>query len=152
MNNRKRVIRAIENLKSGNYSTELLKNNLLYDALVIFLSPTDRDILYNRINIRVDKMVEEGLIKEVKFLYDNKLLGDTSSQAIGYKELAPYFENNDTLESCIDKIKQSSRHYAKRQITWFKHKEYTKFISVDYDNFNNTINETKLLINEFLNK
>ena len=148
-NNRKRVLRALE-LALSNEQKGTKKKEMLYDALVIVLND-DRDILYNRINNRVDAMLEEGLLDEVKSFYPDKL-GLTSKAAIGYKELFDYFDGNCTLEEAIDKIKQYSRNYAKRQLTWFRNKEYVTEILIDVNNFNNTIDKVLTLINEFLNK
>ena len=91
-----------------------------YDNVNVILDYKNRDILYDRINRRVDLMLRDGLVEEAKNLYDNgKLTGKTASQAIGYKELIPYFEGNCTLIEAAEQIKLNTRHYAKRQITWF---------------------------------
>lgn len=150
MNNRKRVLRAIELAKTGENKSRTLKNELVYDALVIFLND-DREKLYDRINRRVDKMVSDGLIEEVKSLYPNGL-GKTAQAAIGYKELFNYFDGQVTKEDAIEKIKQNSRHYAKRQITWYRNQENTKIVNVDIENIDSTINEVLSLINDHLNK
>ena len=100
----------------------LKKNENIYDSLVIFLYD-DREILYERINKRVDQMIKNGLIEEAKYLYDHNLLSKTSKATIGYKELFLYFNNEISLDEAIDLIKKNSRHYAKRQITWFNNKE-----------------------------
>ena len=123
---------------------------MLYDALVIVLND-DRNALYNRINSRVDKMLEEGLLEEVKSFYPDKL-GTTAKAAIGYKELFDYLSGKHTLEEAIDKIKQYSRNYAKRQLTWFRNKEYVTEVLIDVNNFNNTVDEVYNLINSFLTK
>ena len=121
---------------------------MLYDALVIVLND-DREVLYNRINNRVDQMLKEGLLEEVKSFYPNKL-GLTAKAAIGYKELFDYFDGNCTKEEAIDKIKQYSRNYAKRQLTWFRNKEYVTEVLIDVNNFNNTVDEVYSLIDKFL--
>ena len=95
-------------------------NKKLYDAKIICLT-RDRDTLYENINKRVDQMVEEGLIDEAKALYDTNKDARALNFAIGYKELFEYFDGNDTLEGAIEKIKQATRRYAKRQFTFFKH-------------------------------
>lgn len=148
-NNRKRVLRALE-LALSNEQKGTKKKEMLYDALVIVLND-DRDALYNRINNRVDAMLEEGILDEVKSFYPDKL-GLTSKAAIGYKELFDYFDGKITLDEAIDKIKQYSRNYAKRQLTWFRNKEYVTEVLIDINNFDNTINQVVNLINEFLNK
>lgn len=149
-NNRKRVLRAIEISMEGNYTSRTLKNELLYDALVIFLND-DREVLYNRINSRVDEMINNGLIDEVKSFYPDKL-SKTSKAAIGYKELFTYFDGNMSLDETIDKIKQASRNYAKRQLTWFRNKDYVKIVNIDSVCIENTINELEVLINDFLKR
>ena len=146
-NNRKRVLRALE-LALSNEQKGTKKKEMLYDALVIVLND-DREALYNRINKRVDQMLEEGLLEEVKSFYPNKL-GLTAKAAIGYKELFDYFDGNSTKEEAIDKIKQYSRNYAKRQLTWFRNKEYVTEVLIDVNNFNNTVDEVYSLIDKFL--
>ena len=123
-NNVKRVIRALEICKTtGMTKTEADKlaiGNRPYDAEYIGLS-VEREILYDRINRRVDIMMEQGLLNEVKMLLDMDIRRDsTAMQAIGYKELVAYFDGECTLDEAVDKIKQESRRYAKRQLTWFR--------------------------------
>lgn len=146
-NNRKRVIRALE-LAVNNQTLGTNKKTMLYDALIIFLND-DREVLYERINKRVDEMIDQGLIEEVKSFYPNKL-SNTAKQAIGYKELFDYFDGKITLEEAVNKIKQASRNYAKRQITWFRNKDYVNVIKIDQNNFTNTIEEVTTLIEQFL--
>lgn len=97
----------------------------------------ERAILYERINKRVDMMVENGLIDEVKALLEKYKEFPTAMQAIGYKEIRDYFNNNITKEEAIEKIKQESRRYAKRQITWFKKNENIKWLDGLQDKQNN---------------
>ena len=123
-NNLKRVIRALEIYKTtGKTKTELDRESVresLYNAEIYGLN-RPREELYERINKRVDIMLENGLLDEVKNLLEMGISRDaTSMQAIGYKELVEYFEGRCTLDAAIDKIKQESRRYAKRQLTWFK--------------------------------
>ncbi len=146
-NNRKRVLRALE-LAMNNEQKGTKKKEMLYDALVIVLND-DRDALYSRINSRVDQMLDECLLEEVKSFYPDKL-GLTAKAAIGYKELFDYFDGNCSLEEAIDKIKQYSRNYAKRQLTWFRNKEYVTEVLIDINNFNKTVDEVYKLIKEFL--
>ena len=94
-------------------------------------------------------MVEAGLIEEVKNLYPDKL-SLTAKAAIGYKELFEYFDGVVSLEDAINKIKQNSRHYAKRQMTWYRNKENTIFVNVDTDNLTNTIDEVYNIILDFI--
>ena len=141
-NNRKRIIRAL------NYYNESLKplsskektNKLLYDALFIGLT-TDRDILYDRINNRVDLMLEDGLLEEAKKIYDSGIRSKAVITPIGYKELFEYFDGKKSFEESIELIKQRSRRYAKRQYTWNNHQMNVNWFSVDFNNFNNTVNE-----------
>lgn len=92
-----------------------------YDYLIIGLNST-RYKIYERINKRVDIMMDQGLLKEAKFVYDNREREHQVLQAIGYKEFFPYFEGKATLSDCVEKLKQSSRRYAKRQLTYFRNK------------------------------
>lgn len=149
-NNRKRVERALEYfLTNGrSISTNNNKKTKIYDSLIICLN-LDRELLYNRINQRVDKMVEDGLIEEVKALYD-KGINSNAVTAIGYKELYEYFDGKVELAKAIDNIKLNTRHFAKRQFTWFRNQMNALFIDVDLDNFNNTIEEAVKNIDEFL--
>ncbi len=113
---------------------------LLYDTLIIGLT-TPRDNLYNIINKRTDKMLENNLLKEVEKLNnkykDNKQLNST----IGYKELISYLEKKISYEEAINKIKQNSRRYAKRQYTWFNNKMNVKWFNTNYEDFNQTVKE-----------
>lgn len=141
-NNRKRIIRALNYCVSNNkpFSSKEKTDKLLYDTLFIGLS-TDRSILYDKINKRVDKMVKNGLIEEAKKIYDSGIRSKAIMTPIGYKELFPYFDNKMSLDDCLDKIKQKSRNYAKRQYTWFNHQMKIKWFDVNYDDFDKTIEE-----------
>ncbi len=112
----------------------------LYKHMILGLT-TDRDILYDKINKRVDVMVENGLLDEVKSFYDKKIYCKPLMGGIGYKELYEFFENKVSLEEALEKIKQNSRKYAKRQYTFFNNQLDVKWFNVDFNNFNNTINE-----------
>lgn len=140
-NNRRRLIRALnyhkENNKSINTNTT---NKLLYDAIFIGLT-TDRRILYDKINNRVDIMIKDGLLNEVKAFYDKNVRTKPLLNAIGYREIYSYFDGNISLEEATDKIKQNSRHYAKRQYTFFNHQLPIVWFETDYSNFNNTIEQ-----------
>lgn len=140
-NNRRRLIRALnyhkENNKSINTNTT---NKLLYDAIFIGLT-TDRRILYDKINNRVDIMIKDGLLNEVKAFYDKNVRTKPLLNAIGYREIYSYFDGNISLEEAINKIKQNSRHYAKRQYTFFNHQLPIVWFETDYSNFNNTIEQ-----------
>lgn len=145
MNNLVRVVRALEVFHvTGRRFSELKAESRLtespYDSLIIGLNFHDRQILYDRINMRVDEMVKNGLIEEVESIW--KSGGQkTSANAIGYKELIPYFENIMTLEECIDRIKQETRRYAKRQLTWFRKNTRIQWIFLDEFNKKNEISE-----------
>ncbi len=148
-NNRRRVERAynyyLDNNKSISENTS--GNNLLYPVIFIGLT-TDRDNLYKIINKRVDQMIEEGLIDEVYKLYNKNIHTKPVINGIGYKELYSYFNNETTLDNAIEKIKQNSRKYAKRQYTFFNNKFDITWFNVNYCNFNETINEVEDYINK----
>jgi len=139
-NNRKRIERALSYYDStGKLLSDKEKSSkLLYDSIFIGLT-TDRDILYDRINKRVDVMVDNGLIDEAKRIYDCGVRSKAIMTPIGYKELFDYFSGNSDLESCLDLIKQRSRNYAKRQYTWFNNQMSINWFNVDFDNFSNTV-------------
>lgn len=138
-NNRRRLIRALNYYKENNKSINTnTTNKLLYDAIFIGLT-TDRRILYDKINTRVDIMIKEGLLNEVKVFYDKNVRTKPLLNAIGYREIYSYFDGNISLEEAIDKIKQNSRHYAKRQYTFFNHQLPVVWFETDYSNFNNTV-------------
>lgn len=111
----------------------------LYKHLIIGLT-TDRDKLYNRINNRVDQMIENGLLDEVKSFYDQGIKSKPLLGGIGYKELYAYFNDELSLDTAIENIKKDSRHYAKRQYTFFNNQFDVKWFDVDFTNFQNTIN------------
>ena len=138
--NVKRVIRAIEIYRSSGITpTEQKRRSLLkgskYSALVIILGFADRQKLYDRIDRRVDKMLEAGLLDEAKNLIEAGLMETpTASAAIGYKEFLPFFEGTATLEECTEVLKRESRRYAKRQMTWFSRRKDALTLNVDeYD-------------------
>lgn len=148
--NRRRVVRALNYYKHNGRSISENKsgNNLLYDAIFIGLTMNDRDALYKRINDRVDKMINNGLIDEVKAFYDKDIHTKPLLSAIGYKELYQYFDNKITYEEAIELIKRNSRRYAKRQYTFFNHQFDIKWFNVNIDNFNKTINDVTKYIEE----
>lgn len=147
-NNRRRLIRAINYYKENNSSINNNKTDkLLYDTIFIGLT-TDRNILYDKINKRVDTMLDSGLLEEVKSFYDKGIRTKPLLNAIGYKELYAYLDNKISLEEAIDNIKKNSRHYAKRQYTFFNHQLPIKWFNTDYNDFNNTVNEVIKFIDE----
>ena len=141
--NRRRIIRAIEYYKANNKSISLNKNGnkLLYKAIFIGLTLDNRDVLYGRINQRVDEMVKKGLVSEVKSFYDNDIRSRILMSAIGYKELYRYFDGEISYEDAISLIKRNSRRYAKRQYTFFNNQFDIKWFSVRLDNFDSTVLE-----------
>jgi len=136
-NNVKRVIRALEIYdKTGKPKSQLDKESLTYKGEVfvgmITIDFLDRENLYKRVDLRVDMMMEGGLLSEVESLYNRGLLtGGTASQAIGYKELVDYIEGRCTLAEAVDNLKLASRRYAKRQLTWFRHEKDARVIYAD---------------------
>ena len=137
VNNRVRMERI---LKRNNVKKEA---KLLYDDVVFVGLTTDRENLYSIINKRVDKMIDDGLIEEVKCLKDKYKDSLVLKRAIGYKEVIEYLDGNINKEEMIDLIKKNSRHYAKRQYTWFNNKMDLKWFTVDYEDFNKTIESVK---------
>lgn len=136
INNVKRVIRALEVFHcTGIKFSETENNNKSnenYDLLYFAIAFKDRNILYDRINKRVDNMIEDGLIEEAYQLYLKKdILSKTACQAIGYKELFLYFDNIISKSEAVEKIKQETRKYAKRQLTWFRKDERINWIYAD---------------------
>lgn len=148
-NNRKRLIRAIELAQQPYFkNSRSLGKDFYYDVLCIFLND-NRDSLYQRINNRVDQMIKHGLVEEVKQIgIENFSI--TSKVAIGYKEMIEYLKGNIDLDEAIELIKKNSRHYAKRQYTWFKNKVSSTIVPINLDDFNHTIDEVEKIINNFL--
>lgn len=140
INNRKRIERALTKYANTGSINGDVSSKLLYDAIFIGLT-TDRKILYDRINKRVDKMVKDGLIDEAKAFYDKELRTRALMTPICYKELYSYFDGLTTLDEALDLIRKRSRNYAKRQYTWFRHQLPVKWFDVNFDDFNATINE-----------
>ncbi len=141
--NRRRVVRALNYYKSTGKSIKENKdgNKLLYDAIFIGLTMSDREALYARINERVDRMVDSGLIDEVKAFYDKGIRSKPLLSAIGYKELYKSFDHEICLPEAIELIKRNSRRYAKRQYTFFNHQFDIKWFNVMIDNFDKTVME-----------
>lgn len=132
-NNRKRVIRALELCMSGTSKTEQNENSMLadspYDALYIGIGYKDRQKLYDRINKRVDLMLEAGLENEARQMLGKQ--GLTARQAIGHKELQPYIDGDITLDEAVENLKRETRRYAKRQLTWFRRNENINWLYAD---------------------
>ncbi len=155
LRDKSRIIRALEIYKlTGKTMTEQIiisrEEESPYDVLYIGINYRDRNVLYDRINRRVDIMLGNGLLEEAKDFY-NTSSDTTACQAIGYKELAPYFNDEKTLEECIEKLKQETRHYAKRQLTWFRKNENINWIYPDdYKDETEMYSSVYEKINEFL--
>ena len=125
-NNTPRVIRALELYRATGRKMSAEREAARpaekpYRSLCLCLTCRDRTLLYQRIDTRCDRMMQSGILEEAKLVYDHRDTYRTAAQAIGYKEFFPYFEQTASLEACADKLKQASRNYAKRQLTWFRH-------------------------------
>ncbi len=142
-NNRRRLENYLNREEEASSNPKLLYKDVYFIGLT-----TNRDNLYERINKRVDEMFDEGLVNEVESLY--KKYGNTRilGSAIGYKEIIKYINKEISLEEAKEEIKKNSRHYAKRQYTWFNNKMSVKWFNTDFNNFNNTYNE----VVEYINK
>lgn len=151
-NNLGRIIRALEIVHTtGKTKTEQNKLSRLdpspYELTAICLDARDRQFLYDRINRRVDMMLEAGLLNEAKEYFAANI-GRTAAQAIGYKELHPYFLGEKSLEECIETLKMQTRRYAKRQLTWFRKDERINFLYIDdYQNGDELLNAALEIIN-----
>lgn len=138
-NNRKRLVRILNKLEN-NEEISNDKNELLYPVKIIGLT-TDRNILYERINQRVDNMIKNGLLVEIDSLKDSYKTSRILNSAIGYKEFYDYLENNKSLEDVVKEIKKNSRHYAKRQYTFFNNQMKVAWFDADFNNFERTIDK-----------
>ncbi len=148
-NNTGRIVRALEvyYLTGQTLSEQKIKSRLSgsdYDVLYIYINYRDREVLYSRIEKRVDMMVDAGLLQEAEEFID---LNDstTAKQAIGYKELKPYFDGECSLQTALDNLKKGTRHYAKRQMTWFNRNEAAFYVypDEDFDYLNMAIGKAK---------
>ena len=154
--NPKRIIRALEFFyTNGATITEQNEKSRLipspYKAIKIGLTFSDRQKLYDRINLRVDLMLRQGLLEEAKEVLSSPL-STTSVKAIGYKELAPYINGEDSLDNCVEKLKRETRRYAKRQLTWFRRDKDINWLYVDeYDSFEELFTSAVSIINKGLN-
>lgn len=151
-NNRKRIIRALLMAQSGEKKSELLEqqeHQPIYDIYVIGLT-MERSRLYERINKRVDIMMENGLLDELKSVVkDDSTFNLQSMQGIGYKEWRGYFKNEMSLEDTLELIKKNSRNFAKRQYTWFNNQMNVNWYDIEEDNWLNKVMDD---VNEWLNK
>ncbi|MBQ4572779.1 MAG: tRNA (adenosine(37)-N6)-dimethylallyltransferase MiaA [Clostridia bacterium] len=155
LKDKSRIIRALEIYKlTGKTMTEQKilsrEEESPFDVLYIGINYRDRNVLYDRINLRVDIMLQNGLLEEAKDFYDTSS-DTTACQAIGYKELAPYFKGEKELSECVEKLKQETRHYAKRQLTWFRKNENINWIYPDdYSSSKEMYDSVFSMVNEFL--
>jgi len=147
-NNRKRVLQAISRSFTNQMSTNTNKDQKVYDFLIIGLR-MNRDLLYERINKRVDLMLENGLVEEVKGLFDQGI-NSYSVSAIGYKELYEYFNNEISYEGAVAKIKKNTRNFAKRQLTFFNNQFNINWIDVEDKTELDIFKEAKNLIDDYL--
>ena len=145
-NNRKRIERALTMYYNNNEVKEKT-DKLLYDVVFIGLT-CDRDILYKRINDRVDIMLKNGLLDEAKKIYETGIRSKAVMTPIGYKELFEYFDGKISLSDAIELIKKRSRNYAKRQYTWNNHQIDVNWFDVDFNDFTNTVNQVINFINK----
>ena len=142
--NRRRAIRALE---LHRFSDNPENTETTFDPFIIGLDD-ERSLIYERINTRVDKMVELGLLEEAKWLYDN-YPEVQSARGIGYKELFPYFSGEQTLDEALEKLKQNTRRFAKRQLTWFRNRMRVKFYQISSPDYpENVIQDLALFLNE----
>ena len=142
--NRRRSIRALE---LHRFSDNPENTETTFDTFIIGLDD-ERSLIYDRINTRVDKMVELGLLEEAKWLYDN-YPEVQSARGIGYKELFPYFSGKQTLDEALEKLKQNTRRFAKRQLTWFRNRMRVKFYQISSPDYpENVIQDLALFLNE----
>ena len=135
-NNLPRVIRALELFEAtgrrmSDQRREARPAEAPYHALCLCLTCRDRAVLYSRIDRRVDEMVENGVLDEARQVYDHRDAYRTAAQAIGYKEFFPYFEDTANLTECTERLKQATRNYAKRQLTWFRRQNDAVWLYLD---------------------
>ena len=135
-NNLPRVIRALELFEAtgrrmSDQRREARPAEAPYHALCLCLTCRDRAVLYSRIDRRVDEMVENGVLEEARQVYDHRDAYRTAAQAIGYKEFFPYFEGTANLTECTERLKQATRNYAKRQLTWFRRQNDAVWLYLD---------------------
>ena len=140
------MIRILQKYDNNNLNQKRCDDELLYDNVCFIGLTVDRSILYNILDKRVDKQINSGLIDEVKGLYDRGVYSKSVTTGIGYKELYKYFSGEVTLEEAISLIKKNTRHYAKRQYTWFNNKMNISWVNVNIDNFSKTVNDVLKIV------
>ena len=151
-NNLPRVIRALElyaatGRRMSEESVNARPAEPPYRSLCLCLTCRDRAVLYDRIERRVNLMVENGVLAEAKQVYDHRDTYRTAAQAIGYKEFFPYFEGTGSLDECTARLKQATRNYAKRQLTWFRRQNDAVWLYIDEEN---VLDRACELVREFL--
>ncbi len=150
--NGKRIVRALA-LSEATGTTLAQRNaarcanDSVYDALALGLCYDDRQMLYRRIEARVEAMLASGLLYEAEEVFKNREVYKTAAQAIGYKEFFPLFLGEKSLEDCVSALKQATRRYAKRQLTWFGHRPYLRWLAVDTAD---VLREAELAVQAFL--
>lgn len=150
-NNAPRVVRGIEAyMLTGKTLSKLREESVTeeskYNCCIIGICYNDRSMLYDRINKRVDIMIKDGLVEECRSFYNSYRPG-TACQAIGYKELIPYFKGERDLDECIELIKQETRHYAKRQLTWFRKMDSINWVDpTESNNFENFLRKVQKIV------
>ena len=153
-NNLPRVIRALELFEAAgrrmsDQRREARPAEAPYHALCLCLTCRDRNVLYRRIDLRVSRMVDAGILQEAEWVWRNRDTFRTAAQAIGYKEYFPYFEGTQTQAECTEKLKQATRNYAKRQLTWFRNQNDAVWLYVDEDD---VLAKATALVRDFLGK
>lgn len=152
--NPKRILRAIEICRTaGMTMTQLNRvqssSPSPYDAVKLGLTAEDRAYLYDRIDRRVDRMMEDGLLDEARRFYDGAF-GETAAAAIGYKELRPYLRGEQPLDVCVENLKRATRRYAKRQLTWFRRDPDIRWFMIDRVPFDNIAREAEQIVKDRL--
>lgn len=156
INDSKRLKRALEFYETHGYpiskQVEDSKRAVSqFDACRIGLNFLDRELLYSKINSRVDEMFENGILEEVQNVCSSKTVSKTASSAIGYKEILQYLKNEKTFQSVKDEIKQATRRYAKRQLTWFRRDKSINWIYLDeFKTFSEVVEQSERIIKKFL--
>jgi len=140
--NRRRLLRA---LAKDEDEVDFSAEDLFYDNAIVIGLDMEREALYQRIDERVDQMIDSGLVEEARVLYRD-YYESQAAMAIGYKELFHYFDEKISFEEAIDQIKKNSRHYAKRQLTWFRNKLDCFWLDVDPNDFDKTIEKAMEII------
>ena len=153
-NNTPRVIRALELYRATGRKMSAEREAARpaekpYRSLCLCLTCRDRAVLYDRIARRVDAMIENGVLDEARQVYDHRDAYRTAAQAIGYKEFFPYFEGTANLTECTERLKQATRNYAKRQLTWFRNQNDAVWLYVDEDD---VLAKATALVRDFLGK